>query len=161
MVSKKLFLLFLLLSTFSFIACEKTTLFKNSGQVLAYGSSFGECAGACYREIRINEAGEVNFIVRYNGVESKNESYSDQIDIFKRAEIKESVSLKDMEDLEDVYGCPDCVDGGAEWIEWIENEESIKKVIFDYGNPPKKIEKVIDLLRQQKTELSHKFISQQ
>lgn len=157
MTSKKFSILLIFFSTILYLSCEKATLFAKSGEILVYGTSFGECQGPCYQEVLVNEKGEVEFLVRYNGLEE-----SSQFNTFMPDEVQQSIenefSLSNLQSLDDVIGCPDCADGGAEWLELRRAGQSVKKVTFEFGKAPKEIEKVVDLLRMQKELLSANFL---
>lgn len=113
---------------------------------ISSGTSFGECAGYCTREIVISQDGLVytasswdtlNYPVLDTSLEITSTEWSNLIAL---------VDLSVLQGFEDVVGCPDCADGGAEWIQVVTQEDS-KKITFEYGDTLDGIQPLINQLR--------------
>ena len=125
---------------------EPNTPEINSDIVINSGSSFGECGGYCWREIQIT-GNKVVFEARSWG----DENYQD-----KRLEgsitsedwntLVEIIDMSALLAYEDRIGCPDCADGGAEWIQ-IQTTDTLKKVLFEYGDSLAAIQPLLDKMR--------------
>ena len=125
---------------------EPNTPEINSDIVINSGSSFGECRGYCWREIQIT-GNKVVFEARSWG----DENYPD-----KRLEgsitsedwdtLVELIDMSALLAYEDRIGCPDCADGGAEWIQ-IQTTDTLKKVLFEYGDSLAAIQPLLDKMR--------------
>ena len=125
---------------------EPNTPEINSDIVINSGSSFGECGGYCWREIQIT-GNKVVFEARSWG----DENYQD-----KRLEgsitsedwntLVELIDMSALLAYEDRIGCPDCADGGAEWIQ-IQTTDTLKKVLFEYGDSLAAIQPLLDKMR--------------
>ncbi|WP_428236125.1 hypothetical protein [Gracilimonas sp.] len=127
-----------------------------SNYTIKSGSSFGMCVGPCFQEVSINESQAVLRIRENKGEGGLSELKVEN----KRAvspqewgEIQSLVNQEAITALPKVIGCPDCADGGAEWIE-IQSPGLVKKVTFEYGQPPAQIKELVDRLRETRESLS-------
>lgn len=145
-----LFLAFMFLS-----GCTQGDIIQ-SNYTIKSGSSFGMCIGPCYQEMSVNES---QAVLRVR--ENKGEGGLSELKVeSKRAvtpqewiEIESLVDQEALNALPKVIGCPDCADGGAEWVE-IQSPGFVKKVTFEYGQPPAQIKELADRLRETRESLS-------
>ena len=56
------------------------------------------------------------------------------------------LSMNALLSYEDRIDCPDCADGGAEWIQ-IQTTDTLKKVLFEYGDSLVAIQPLLDKMR--------------
>ncbi|WP_421775389.1 hypothetical protein [Gracilimonas sp.] len=149
-ITVTLFLAFMFLS-----GCSQGDIIESSYTIKS-GSSFGMCTGPCYQEMSLNES---QAVLRVR--ESKGEGGLSELKVeSKRAvspqewsEIQSLVDQEALNALPKVIGCPDCADGGAEWVE-IRSPGFVKKVTFEYGQPPAQIKELADRLRETRESLS-------
>ena len=125
---------------------EPSTPESNSDIVINSGSSFGFCGGYCIREIQITSK-KVVFEARSWG----DENYPDKriegsISLNDWSLLIELVDMNILLSYEDIIGCPDCADGGAEWIQ-IQTTDTLKKVLFEYGDSLAAIQPLLDKMR--------------
>jgi hypothetical protein len=155
----------IILSTFSFIACDREAQILETqqdlnGTVIKYGTSFGMCVGPCKKEMALIDD-EASFTVYYNegrgatGGEPK--TYTEKLTADYLTEVSKSVDFEAFKKLEEVIGCPDCADGGAEWVEITKND-SRHKVTFEYGDDIKEIAPLLKLLREKKLYFEEKYV---
>lgn len=138
-----------------FTGCNQGNIIE-SEYTIKSGSSFGMCIGPCYQEVSLNES---QAVLRVR--ETKSEGGQTDLKVEnKRAvtseEWSELTALVDqnaISALPEVIGCPDCADGGAEWIE-IQSPGFVKKVTFEYRNPPAQIEELVNRLRETRENMS-------
>ncbi|MCP9292318.1 hypothetical protein [Gracilimonas sediminicola] len=135
--------------------CSQGDIIK-SNYTIKSGSSFGMCVGPCFQEVSVNESQAVLRIRENKGEGGLSELKVEN----KRAvspqewgEIQSLVNQEAITALPKVIGCPDCADGGAEWIE-IQSPGLVKKVTFEYGQPPAQIKELVDRLRETRESLS-------
>jgi hypothetical protein len=114
--------------------------------------------------LRINKSSiKAIFEVKYSrvrGGDQQSEVFEESLNADALSAIAKELDFRVINAMNEVYGCPDCADGGSEWIE-IRNEEGTehtKRVTFEYGKAPKEIEKLVNLLRPLKEELSAKYV---
>lgn len=127
-----------------------------SNYTIKSGSSFGMCVGPCFQEVSVNESQAVLRIRENKGGGGLSELKVENKRAVSPQEWSEIQSLVDQEAitaLPKVIGCPDCADGGAEWIE-IQSPGLVKKVTFEYGQPPAQIKELVDRLRETRESLS-------
>lgn len=114
--------------------------------IISSGTSFGECAGYCVREIKISED---RLVYTASSWDTTNYPTLDTSVTITSAEWNDLLALVDlsaMQSYEDVIGCPDCADGGAEWIK-VESAEGSKQITFEYGDSLDTIQPLIEQLR--------------
>ena len=119
---------------------------STSDIVINSGTSFGECGGYCIREIQITD-NKVVFEARSWG----DENYPDKriegsISLDEWITLIEFIDMNALLSYDDRIGCPDCVDGGAEWIQ-IQTTDTLKKVLFEYGDSLAAIQPLLDKMR--------------
>ncbi|MGN8224812.1 hypothetical protein [Gracilimonas sp. BCB1] len=127
-----------------------------SNYTIKSGSSFNMCTGPCYQEMSVNESQAVLRVREYKGEGGLSELKVESKRAVTPQEWVEIESLVDQEALNalpKVIGCPDCADGGAEWVE-IQSPGFVKKVTFEYGQPPAQIKELADRLRETRESLS-------
>lgn len=141
-------LLFCLLSLcITALGCTQNDIIKSDYTVKS-GSSFGMCVENCYQELSMNEYQAVlriaDRISNDPEVHAKrsvgNEEWNQILNQFDEEAFRA---------LPEVIGCPDCADGGAEWIE-VQSPDLVKKVTFEYRNPPAAIEDLANTLREKR-----------
>ena len=128
---------------FLFSSCEKKNL--NSITTIKYGTSFGMCVGYCINDLTIT-GNEATFTKRKNGDEKASITCKSNLSIETLNAIEDHINLNQFNSLPAVIGCPDCADGGAEYVE-INNDGKVKRVTFEYGNPPKQLVDLVAILR--------------
>jgi hypothetical protein len=159
-IMKKLLVLLIFFSTSS---CKNNLLNSNSELTILAGQSFGFCIGPCFQSITINgDKHDIKFYVKY--VDSKGfqgtsneETFEEQMDLKEWEAIISEVNFNSFKKLDKVYGCPDCADGGSEFIE-IENKGEVHRVTFEYNKSIKGFEKLVQLLHDQRANLSKKYV---
>lgn len=152
-----------LFSTLLLSSCESQSPNVGLDGSISLGSNFGFCFGPCFQEMRLNKStDEVIFEVKFRktGGEQTSEIFKDKLSDATLSSIAAEVDFNLIKSMDEIYGCPDCADGGSEWIEINTGSgvENVKRVTFEYGKAPKEIEKLVDLLRLKKEELSTKYI---
>lgn len=131
------------------VSCDKSELsaIPENADYFAYGTSFGECIGYCFREMKM-----IPTLIEFtkNGWDLQGKL----MEVKKTQEIEESswnnvadhFDLDAFTALEPIIGCPDCADGGAEWVE-VKTGNTVYKVTFEYGNEPDIMKDYIEYLR--------------
>ena len=92
--------------------------------------------GYCFQTITLEEGKATKYLRPLRNENLKERECKHKYDSFGQLITK--IDLVKFNDLEETIGCPDCADGGAEWIE-IFTQEGSKKVMYEYGNPPKEV----------------------
>ncbi|MBA4850017.1 hypothetical protein [Emticicia sp. BO119] len=158
----------IILSTFSFMACEQESqvpddqqnLKSLDGIVVKYGTSFGMCLGPCKKEMVLAND-EVAFTVYQNsgrGTEGGDpKTYTEKLTTDYISEVNKNVDFDAFKKLDEVIGCPDCADGGAEWVEITKND-SRHKVTFEFGDDIKEIAPLLKLLREKRIYFEEKYV---
>jgi hypothetical protein len=159
----QIFTIFLLI--FATISCSKENVGTDSldNLTIKSGQSFGFCVGKCYSEITITGK-KVTLVVKETSSKGnsniKNEfTFTDELTDKQVSDITTALDLTRIYANPEVLGCPDCADGGAEWIE-IQQKESTKKITFEYGKDIPKLEKIVNLLREERNALLTKFVKE-
>ncbi len=155
----------IILSTFSFMACENESQGPDAekdlnGTVIKYGTSFGMCLGPCKKEmVLVND--EAEFTVYQNGGRGTNggdpTTYKEKLSADYISEVSKNIDFEKFSKLEEIIGCPDCADGGAEWVEIIKND-SRHKVTFEFGHDVKEIAPLLKLLREKRIYFEEKYV---
>ncbi|MCF7807812.1 MAG: spondin domain-containing protein [Candidatus Marinimicrobia bacterium] len=135
--------LFLLAGLLVFISCEEDT---PQDIVISTGTSFGECAGYCIREMVIAGTDVSYTASGWDSADVPELSLDTSITSAEWNTLEALADLDALESFDDVVGCPDCADGGAEWIK-ISDGVSEKKVTFEYGDTLAGFEDLIGELR--------------
>lgn len=130
---------------FLFSSCEKKNL--NSITTIKYGTSFGMCVGYCKNELAII-GNEATFTKRKNGDEKESITCKSNLSEDALNAIGDHINLNQFNSLPALIGCPDCADGGAEYVE-INSGGKVKRVTFEYGNPPKQLADLVAILKMQ------------
>jgi hypothetical protein len=165
---KNLLIFTFVLSLFLISSCTQENLRSEASVSLENltiksGQSFGFCVGKCYSEIAI-KGKKVTLLVKETSSKGnsniKNEyTFTDELTDAQVSAISSAFDLTKINAKPDVIGCPDCADGGAEWIA-IEQGESVKKVTFEYGKDVPELEKLVNLLRNERNALLKKFVKE-
>lgn len=155
----------IILSTFSFMACENQSQGVDAektlnGTVIKYGTAFGMCLGPCKKEMAlVND--EAEFTVFQNGGRGTNGgdpvTYKEKLTSDYLAEVSKNIDFAAFSKLPEVIGCPDCADGGSEWVEIIKND-SRHKVTFEFGHDVKEIASLLKLLREKRVYFEEKYV---
>lgn len=155
----------IILSTFSFIACENVTQAPDAekdlnGTVINYGTSFGMCLGPCKKEmVLVNDDAE--FTVYLNGGRGVGggdpTTYKEKLTSDYISAVSKNIDFEAFTKLAEVIGCPDCADGGAEWVEIVKND-SRHKVTFEFGHDVKEIAPLLKLLREKRVYFEEKYV---
>lgn len=158
----------IILSTFSFMACEQDSkvpddqqkLTALDGTVIKYGTSFGMCLGPCRKEMAlVND--EAAFTVYQNGGRGTEggdpKTYTEKLTADYISAVSKSIDFDAFKKLAETIGCPDCADGGAEWIEITKND-SRHKVTFEFGHDVKEIAPLLKLLREKRQYFEEKYV---
>ena len=112
---------------------------------ISWGSSFGECLGYCLEELQVT-ATEIRLTrsswdaLHYPAIVSTHANAPAAWDSLRSA-----LAASRLQELAETYGCPDCADGGAEWVEVA---APAKRVTFEYGHAPARLEAVAAQLRR-------------
>ena len=138
-----------------FIGCSQGDIIE-SEYTIKSGSSFGMCVGPCYQELSVNES---QAVLRIR--ETKSEGGQTDLKVENKRtvtaqewnELKALVDQEAISALPEIIGCPDCADGGAEWIQ-IQSPGFVKKVTFEYRQPPAQIEELVTKLRETREDLN-------
>lgn len=158
----------IILSTFSFMACEQDSqvpddqqnLKSLDGAVIKYGTSFGMCLGPCKKEMVLTD-NEAAFTVYQNGgrgtAGGDPKTYTEKLTDEYVTDVNKNIDFEAFKKLEEVIGCPDCADGGAEWVEITKND-SKHKVTFEYGHDVKEIAPLLKLLREKRQYFEEKYV---
>ena len=156
----------IILSTFSFMACENESQVMESKQsalssvVIKYGTSFGMCLGPCKKEMVLAND-EAAFTVYQNGgrgtAGGDPVTYTEKLNSDYITAVANSVDFEAFKKLEETIGCPDCADGGAEWVEITKND-SRHKVTFEFGHDVKEIGGLLKLLREKRVYFEEKYV---
>lgn len=115
------------------------------------GTSFGFCAGYCFREFSVDN--NLNTFFEKTSINPGPDEYPDvQVTSIlsqdKYDELLQALNKSSFYSLDDTLSdCLDCADQGAEWVEIIQFGTS-KKVVFDAGEEVKEIEELLILLRE-------------
>lgn len=108
-------------------------------EYIRHGTSYGFCVGYCQQNIKITES-ELTLNRSSWYQEDKYPEISKTFvlpdSIWKK--IKTSLDVNSFFNTDTIHGCPDCADGGAEFIE-IKTKTKLHKVLYEAGNPPKKL----------------------
>lgn len=145
------FLFFLLVSLcITVIGCAQNDIIR-SDYTIKSGSSFGMCVENCYQELSVNE---------YQVVLKIADRINDDPEVFTKRtvaneewnQILDQIDEEAFRALPEVIGCPDCADGGAEWIE-VQSLDLVKKITFEYGNPPAELAELATILREKRDDL--------
>ena len=102
--------------------------------ILGGGYSFGECLGACKRDVLIADGAATLKITGWGENESfaENTGTLTETGVAVAAEIAQNLVGTE---LEETYGCPDCDDGGAAHV--ILSRMSVTSTHkYDFGRPP-------------------------
>jgi hypothetical protein len=126
--------------------------------IIESGQKFGECIVTCYQSLGLNNQNKTFDFLAFDAHPNERYNFKDDFSEEDWNEILKEINLKEFYKLNSVFGCPDCADGGAEWIS-IKDALKEHKVIFDYRSEVKGIEKLILLLRNQRTALSEKYLT--
>jgi len=124
-------------------SCKKGNI-KNLNSI-AYGSSFGMCAGYCSNNLLISDL-KLTFSKSKNGQSADTKTCSKTISEADVIAIKNELNISKISNLPEVIGCPDCADGGAEWIS-INADGKQYKVTYEYGKAPKELEAAVERLK--------------
>lgn len=142
---KNISLLFCILSiVLGLSSCKKDN--ESTVEEIGYGTSFGMCVGYCFNEVAIVKMGEVTFSKSANGVNPSTKTCTKTITESELFALKKLVNINSFKKLPEVIGCPDGADGGAEWIS-LSMQGKVKKVMFEYGNVPNDLKKLVAKLR--------------
>lgn len=145
-MTDKYFILIIFSSIILFgFSCKKNDL--KSVETIKYGRSFGKCIGYCKSDLTINNQ-QVIFTKSTNGNQKQTISCVNELDKETLDLIVSNLNLNYFNDSPPIIGCPDCADGGAEYVE-INNNGNIKRITFEYGNPPKQLLDLVNLLKIQ------------
>lgn len=115
-------------------------------EYIAYGTSFGECAGYCVKKVEVSGTKIIFEKKSWNFEEYPIVTITDSNNEKSWKELSEKVDYDNFQQLSPIIGCPDCADGGAEWLE-IKKEDVVYKVIFEYDNEPEEVQSYIQNLR--------------
>lgn len=155
-----LFLTFINLSSCSSIETEPKNSSLNNVKVRS-GQHFGFCIGKCFAEMEISNNTIVLTVkerqARGSSTQDVVYSYNEALTATQTKNIEAVLNLNTFSKLENVYGCPDCADGGSEWIEIEQSKDNIKRVTFEFGKTIPEIDKLIVLLRKERTTLIEKY----
>ncbi len=132
----------IVLSLFCLQCAEETT----GGTHLNSGTSFGECAGYCVRDLQINADSAVYTVSSWDASNYPELRYSDELTTTEWDDLLALMDLDLFQAYDDVIGCPDCADGGAEWIQVIRGDFS-KTITFEYGDTLVDLQPLIDKVR--------------
>jgi len=124
-------------------SCKKGNI-KNLNSI-AYGSSFGMCAGYCSNSLLISDL-KLTFSKSKNGQSADTKTCSKTISEADVSAIKNELNISKISNLPEVIGCPDCADGGAEWIS-INADGKQYKITYEYGKAPKELEAAVAKLK--------------
>ncbi|QDW26546.1 hypothetical protein FFJ24_017640 [Pedobacter sp. KBS0701] len=124
-------------------SCKKGNI-KNLNSI-AYGSSFGMCAGYCSNNLLISDL-KLTFSKSKNGQSADTKTCSKTISEADVTAIKNELNISKISNLPEVIGYPDCADGGAEWIS-INADGKQYKVTYEYGKAPKELEAAVARLK--------------
>lgn len=153
--------LIILFSTILLGSCESQSPSIELPSDISLGSNFGFCLGPCFQEMKLKKGQkqiEFEVIYRSRGLDGEESTiFKDEINEASLALLAAEINLDEIKKLDEVYGCPDCADGGSEWIE-LNIGSDIKRITFEFGKAPKEIEKLVNLLRRKKEELSTKYV---
>ena len=111
------------------------------------GSSFGMCAGYCFKEVRIEGTQAVWKLQATRSIKLPAQTISGTLAQKELRGLLESLDRKALTSLPNVIGCPDCADGGAAWIDVTFADGVTKKVKFEYSKPPQSIKSLAEKLR--------------
>jgi len=142
-MKKTLIVIFSIAITLSLSACKKGNI-KNLNSI-AYGSSFGMCAGYCSSNLLISDL-KLTFSKSKNGQSADTKTCSKTISEADVTAIKNELNISKISNLPEVIGCPDCADGGAEWIS-INADGKQYKITYEYGKAPKELEVAVAKLK--------------
>ncbi len=104
------------------------------------GSSFGECFGACKRDVTLDAAGNAHLLIT-GWAEDTYADNTGQLTGGGMAEAYELAVMLEAVDLEKVYGCPDCADGGASRADLMRGGVASSHT-YEYGDPPAELKAV-------------------
>ena len=140
---------------------------KQGTFVVSSGKSFGQCIGYCRSEITVSQK-STDFTTEAQGrnttalLPSKEDHIATNPSLWSK--IVSLLDTKKVGALPERIGCPDCADGGAEWITIIQLSTSSpqkvlfsKKVTFEYNMPPKELEALASLLREERTKFENEI----
>lgn len=156
----------IILSTFSFLACDKESQLQKQdtldGTVIKYGTAFGMCLGPCKKEIiLVND--EAAFTVYQNGGRGTNGgdpvTYTEKLTTDYITSVLNNVDFERFKKLEERIGCPDCADGGSEWIEITKNDTK-HKVTFEFGQDVPEVAALLELLREKRVYFEGKYVKE-
>ena len=119
---------------------------RKSDTVIISGTSFGECAGYCIKEIQINGENVVFVAKSWFPEDFPDKRLEGSISSEEWDSMIELIDMHALLTYEDRIGCPDCADGGAEWIQ-IQTTDTLKKVLFEYGDSLAAIQPLLDKMR--------------
>ena len=148
---RKLIIILSSFLSFLFIGCSQGDIIE-SDYTINSGSSFGMCVENCYQELSINENKAVLKVRKIRG-DDELKKYKRSVTAQEWNDIKALIDQESFNVLPEVIGCPDCADGGAEWIE-IKSFGFVKRVTFEYGQPPAQIEELVTKLRETREDLN-------
>ncbi len=144
------YLLLVLASLIVFSNCHRTTDLSQLERV-AYGESYGECAGYCDNSILLdaNSCTSTHLYFNYEPDYIGHDTICME-DYKGWASLIKKIDFYSFKRLPDRIGCPDCADGGAEWIQ-ITYDGEVYRVVFEAGDEPPTTSDYIELLRAQLT----------
>jgi hypothetical protein len=146
---------FVVLGFIAIAACRETSappVVTAAGKtVVRSGTSFGFCAGYCWRELQAagTQAVWLDRDPRTGRPERRTER---PLDDARWKALVAAIDVEALRRLPDVIGCPDCADGGAEWIE-VQSAGFSKKVTFDAGADLPEIQRLLDAARALRAEV--------
>jgi hypothetical protein len=124
---------------------EKEKVVPNKALSLAYGTTFGECAGYCNHDYLFS-SDKIEYIKRSHNAK-KDPPITETLAISSQQfnKVIAAIDFDTFKNLDEKIGCPDCDDTGAGWLE-ISDEKTTHRVRFERLNPPAELKELVGII---------------